>query len=102
MIAQWISTFRPWGSPSHVTLGLCPYIPSFYLSRGGCRFSLLYRVVALTVCRASASPVLPLSSCSHVNKRYFRGFLPQILCRQLLQLGFPNGAHNIVGVIHSL
>jgi hypothetical protein len=40
---------HPWGLPSHVTLGLCPYIPSFYLSRGEGRFLLLYRVVALMV-----------------------------------------------------
>ena len=37
----------PCGLPSHVTLGLCPHIPSYYLSRGGCRFLLLYWVVAL-------------------------------------------------------
>jgi hypothetical protein len=41
-----VHTF-PWRLPSHVTLGLCPHIPSFYLSRGGCRFLLLYLVVAL-------------------------------------------------------
>jgi hypothetical protein len=39
----------PCGLPSHVTLGLCPHIPSYYLSRGGCRFLLLYWVLALTV-----------------------------------------------------
>jgi hypothetical protein len=41
-----VHTF-PCGLPSHVTLGLCPHIPSYYLSRGGCRFLLLYWVVAL-------------------------------------------------------
>jgi len=59
---------HPWGLPSHVTLGLCPYIPSFYLSRGGCRFLLLYWVVALMVYRSSASPVLQLSRYTLVNK----------------------------------
>jgi hypothetical protein len=53
--------FRPRGLPSHVTLGLCPYIPSFYLSRGGGRFLLPYWVVALMEISPSASPVLLLS-----------------------------------------
>lgn len=47
MIALWISTNYPRGLPSHVTPGRCPYIPSFFLTRGGGRFLLLYRVVAL-------------------------------------------------------
>src|SRR5690606_16787613 len=74
MIAQWISTFRPWGLPSHVTLGLCPYIPSFYLSRGGCRFLLSYGVIALMEYGSSASPVLPLSLLFTVNDASLQGF----------------------------